>query len=270
MFDVITKIKRWPRTFLISLLMCIVVACFFLFPVQMYKILIAVHVPETNISQLYGYNAKILYMLGNRHLGGEGTYDLKKAEEFYTKAIEQNEKLLFVHYQRARVYFLTTRYQLAIDEVNREILNNPNFSRTYYLRGLIYGYDRKLPEAASDFTEFILREPDEWAGYNDLAWILFQLGEYQGVKEAMEQILPRTKNAWLLNAYGVALLNLDEYENALTALLEAKDLSSRMTPEMWGSAYTGNVPIIYQTGLEEMRRNIDENIEIVNNRLSKI
>ena len=70
--------------------------------------------------------------------------------------------------------------------------------------------------------------------------------------------------------YGVALLNLDEYENALTALLEAKDLASRMTPEMWGSAYTGNDPIIYQTGLEEMRRNIDENIEIVNNRLSKI
>jgi tetratricopeptide (TPR) repeat protein len=239
------------------------------FQKETYQVLMDFHVPESVPAFLYKNNPEILYLLGNRHLGGEGTYNLEKAESYYNKAIELDEKFRFAHYQRARVYFLTMRYRMAIDEVNKEILYNPDFSRSYYLRGLVYGYDKKFPEAASDFTEFISREPDEWAGYNDLAWVLFQMGDYAGVKEAMEIILVQSRNAWLLNAYGVALLNLEENEKALEIFIEAKDLASRMTPELWGVAYIGNDPGIYPIGLEEMKRNIDENIEIVNNRLSK-
>jgi tetratricopeptide (TPR) repeat protein len=224
---------------------------------------------EELFAHMYSDNAEVLFYLGSRHLGGGGRYDLLSSERYLTSAERIDPSLYLVHYQLARVYFLTTRYTLALNEVNKEIKNSPNFSRNYYLRGLIYGYDKKLPEAASDFEEFINREPDEWAGYNDLAWILFQLGDYRGVKESMEQILVSVRNAWLLNAYGVALLNLGELEAAHNAFTEARELASRMSPEEWGTAYIGNDPRIYGTGLEEMRRNIDENLERVNNALSE-
>lgn len=271
MFKVFLNFAR--DRFVIGVCVGIVITTLYFYGVhfqkETYRILMGLQVPESVPAYVYQNNPEILYLLGNRHLGGDGTYDLEKAEFYYDKVVELNEEFRFVHYQRARVYFLTMRYRLAIDEVNREILHNPEFSRSYYLRGLIYGYDKKFPEAASDFTEFINREPDEWAGYNDLAWILFQLGDYEGVKTTMEQILPKTRNAWLLNAYGVALLNLGENEKALEVLTEAKDLASRMTPEMWGIAYIGNDASIYPAGLEDMQKNIAENIEIVNNRLSK-
>ena len=65
------------------------------------------------------------------------------------------------------------------------------------------------------------------------------------------------------------MLNLGEGEAALKALSEAKELVSKMTPEQWGNAYIGNNPEIYKMGLTEMEQNIDENIERVNNFLSK-
>lgn len=246
-----------------------VIFYFLFFPLNTYNALLKMDVRESTIAKLYSNNAPILLLLGNRHLGGKGEYNLIHAERYFKTASEVQPDLQFVHYQLSRVYFLTTRYTLALEEVNKEIANSPNFSRSYYLRGLIHGYAKNLPDAATDFREFIKREPDEWAGYNDLAWILFQLGEYTEVKLVIENILGRTRNAWLLNAYGVALLNLEENKEALVALREAKDLASRMTPELWGVAYIGNDPTIYTAGLEEMRRNINENIEVVNNRLSK-
>jgi tetratricopeptide (TPR) repeat protein len=240
-----------------------------LYPDSTYRTLLSLNVPSTILGRVYGDNPTILYNLGSRHIGGGGTYDLVLAEQFLSAAIAINEKQPYAHYQRARIFFLNYRYAKARSEVNKEIEYNPDFSRSYYLRGLVNGYDGKYEAAAEDFAEFIKRNPEEWAGYADRAWVLFQLGDYIGVKETMEAILPRIKNAWLLNAYGVALLNLGENEKALTALREAKDLASRMTPEMWGVAYIGNNPRIYTVGLEEMQKNIDENVERVNNALSE-
>jgi tetratricopeptide (TPR) repeat protein len=238
-------------------------------PDSTYSVLTAFHVPSTIIGRIYSDNPKILYKIGSSHMGGGSTYDRGLAERFVSAAIELDEQLPYAHYQRARLYFLDERYAKAIIEVNKELEYNPNFSRSYYLRGLIHGYNGQYTEAAADFAEFIKRKPEEWAGYADRAWVLFQLGDYQGVLETMEAILPKTRNAWLLNAYGVALLNTEREEAALEALLEAQDLASRMTPEMWGMAYVGNDPRIYRAGLEEMRKNIDENIERVNNALSQ-
>jgi len=272
MLQIFQKTKRyiWRYILVIPLLTITTIAIVvWSFPNSVYSFLMKIGVSEGIVATVYQDNAEILYKLGSRHLGGAGEYDLEKAALYIEKAINLDATLPYAHYQQARIHFLHSRYKKALESVDMQIQINPDFSRSYYLRGLINGYDKNLHAAAGDFSNFIKREPEEWAGYADLAWILFQLGDFEGVKERMEDILARTKNAWLLNAYGVALLNLNEYEGALIALLEAKDLASRMTPEMWGMAYVGNDPRIYDIGLHEMRRNIDENIESVNNALSK-
>jgi tetratricopeptide (TPR) repeat protein len=237
------------------------------YPDATYNVLISLRVPSTVLGEIYSKDAIILYKLGSRHMGGDGAYNLKLAEQFLSEAIVLDERLPYVHYQRARIYFVNSQYAKARAEVNKEIEYNPDYARSYYLRGLINGYDGKLEQASEDFTEFITRKPYEWAGYVDHAWVLFQLGDYEGVRNRMETILETSRNAWLLNAYGVALLNLGENEKALEAFNEAKNLASRMTPEQWGVAYIGNDPRIYTAGLEEMRKNINENIERVNNAL---
>lgn len=239
------------------------------FPETIYKILTSMNIPSTIIGGIYQDNPKILYKIGSSHMGGNEEYNRELAEHFISAAIQLDERLPYVHYQRSRLYFLDERYAKALAEVNKELEYNPQFSRSYYLRGLIHGYNGQHAEAATDFAEFIKSEPEEWAGYADRAWALFQLGDYQGVLETMEAILPKTRNAWLLNAYGVALLNLNKWEEALEAFIEAQDLASRMSPEMWGMAYIGNDPRIYGAGLEEMKQNINENIERVNNALSE-
>jgi len=233
------------------------------------RFLMTVGFPSEWIGAYYKNDANIQYLLGNHHLGGDGKYEISLAGKFFDQAIMLDDRMPLVHYQKARIHFLNSRYAKALTEVNKELEYNPSFSRSYYLRGLVYGYDGQYHLAALDFARFTILEPEEWAGYVDLSWALFQLGEYAEVRERLEQILPKTRNAWLLNAYGVALLNLGEFEASRSALLEAKDLASRMTPEMWGIAYVGNDPRIYEVGLTEMRKNIDENLERVNNALSQ-
>ena len=238
-------------------------------PAQEYELLLQAKVPAPVIATLYAKDAEILLSLSGQFMGNGDTYDLVQSQQYLTAALKIDPQVPFGNYQQARIHFIQARFPEAIKAVNREILYYPDFSRSYYLRGLIFGYDKKLSEAASDFQEFIHREPLEWAGYVDLSWVLFQMGDFGGIKATIEQILPNTRNAWLLNAYGVALLNLGEGEAALEALNEAKELVSKMTPEQWGRAYIGNNPDIYEIGLAEMQLNIDENIERVNNFLSK-
>lgn len=238
-------------------------------PVQEYELLLKARVPAPVIATLYAKDAKILLSLSGQYMGRGDTYDLVQSQQYLTAALKIDPQVPFGNYQQARIHFIQARFPEAIKAVNQEILYYPDFSRSYYLRGLIFGYDKKLSESASDFQEFIQREPLEWAGYVDLSWVLFQMGDYGGIKATIEQILPNTRNAWLLNAYGVALLNLGEGEAALKALNEAKERVTKMTPEQWGNAYIGNNPQIYEIGLAGMQLNIDENIERVNNFLSK-
>ncbi len=233
------------------------------------NLLLKLGVSSERVGSIYGRDAYIQRRLGEYHLGGEGDYDVVRAQSFFLRAIALNPTSPYVHYQLSRTYFLNSRYAKALTEVNKEILYNPDFSRSYYLRGLIHGYNGDYTRAAHDFAKFTTLEPEEWAGYVDLAWMLFQLGEYEEIVERMEIILQKTRNAWILNAYGVALLNLGRLDAAKDAFLEAQNLASRMTPEAWGVAYVGNDPHIYAMGLEEMKRNIDENIERVNNALSE-
>ena len=203
--------------------------------------------------------------LGNYYFNGAGGYDLEKAEAGFTKAVEIDPKILWGHYQLARVYFVKGEKDRALEEINKELEVNPENLRSLYVRGLIYESSGKLAEAEADFKRFVLWAPKEWAGYNDLAWILAKEGKYREAKEVLLEALKKTgraeKNSWLWNSLGVAELNLGEYANARKSFTKAKESVNMLLLKDWQSAYPGNNPVESERGLADFKRAIEENLK---------
>lgn len=206
---------------------------------------------------------ELFFAIGNYYFGG-GAYDLSKSEEYYKKALLINDSLKSLHYQMARVYFIKNELSSARYEIDKELELHPDFKRSYYVRGLINGYDDKLKEAENDFVEFLKWNKESWAGYNDLAWIYFRMGDYKKVLATADNGLKYYPDSvWLLNSKGVALLNLGQKKEAKTVLIKALYIAENMDVGEWGIAYPGNNPEIYGEGLKAMRESIKRNIELI-------
>ena len=195
---------------------------------------------------------------------GRGAYDVTQAKKYFQATIALDERYPRAHYQLSRTYFIRGNLNQALKEIDRELELYPDFKRSYYIRGLTYGYRKELEKAAADFEEFLKWKPESWAGHNDLAWIYFQMGDYEKVLRTTEEGLQYTPlNAWLLNSQGVALLNLGRKEEARLAFEKALPIAMSMTVADWGRSYPGNNPEIYPQGLASMRESIKKNLELL-------
>jgi len=210
----------------------------------------------------------IFMQLGNYYFGG-GAYDLERAKEAYRSALEIEEGILWGHYQLARIYFVEGSFTQALQEINLELEHNPENFRSYYVRGLIYGYRGyygDLTKAEEDFKRFIETAYNEWAGYNDLAWILLQEEKYREtvrvIQKAFEQI-PDTQetNPWLWNSLGVAELNLQNYAEARRDFEKALAIAEEMPLAEWQSAYPGNRREDSEQGFEAFKAALQQNLK---------
>ena len=216
---------------------------------------------------LISQDADLAIRLGNYYFNG-GAYDLTKATKAYKKALKAKPGILWGHYQLARIYFVKGENNPALEEINKELEANPENLRALYVRGLIYGYrgfSGDLELAENDFRRFVSWAPSEWAGYNDLAWILERLRDYKEaelvIEQAFEKIAGADENPWLWNSLGVARLNLKEYELAASAFTKALELANLLTPEKWQKSYPGNGPQFAESGLSSFRQAIEENLK---------
>lgn len=190
-----------------------------------------------------------------------GDYDLTKSQEQLEELYGEGARDYLTLYQLARVHFVNNELKEALVLLNENIIRFPEWKRSHYMRGLVYTYLGEFKRAAEDFETFIAWEPNGWAAYNDLAWVLVKQGSYKkGAQVALSALEHFPKNLWLLNTAGVALWNMGDLEEAQAHLLEAKEVAERMTPEMWGSAYPGNNPRGEEGSLEVMREVINENL----------
>src|SRR3989344_3908619 len=209
-------------------------------------------------------NAKLALEIGNYYFNGRGGYNLEKAESGFRRAIAIDDKILWGHYQLARVYFVKGNLKNALEEINKELVANPANLRSLYVRGLIYGSSEKLAEAEADFRRFTFWAPTEWGGYNDLAWILAKEGKYADAeKAAAEGIKEATggdQNAWLWNSLGVAQLNLEKYDEAEKSFRKALELARNMTEDEWARAYPGNNPKGSSGGLRSFKAAVEANL----------
>lgn len=205
------------------------------------------------------------YALGEYYFG-KGTYDIEKAKKYFIESIELDEKLPLAHYQLSRVYFITGDQQNALVEINKELEYHPDFKRSYYIRGLVYGYSNQLALAVEDFKQFLKWKPDSWAGHNDLAWVYFQQGDFKNaLLTAQDGLRYSPGNPWLLNTVGISLKNMGDIEGARTAFQTSLTNINKLTPETWGSAYPGNDPDFYQKGFSNMKKTVENNLQLVQN-----
>ena len=202
--------------------------------------------------------------LGNYYFNGAGGYDLEKAERAFKKAIAMDSEILWGHYQLARVYFVKGEKDKALEEINKELEANPENLRSLYVRGLIYGSSGKLAEAEVDFKRFVIWFPSEWAGYNDLAWILAKEEKYSDAEKAAEAGIKKAigggQNSWLWNSLGVAQLNLKKYNDAEKSFRKALELARNMTENEWARAYPGNNPKESSGGLRSFTAAVETNL----------
>lgn len=189
---------------------------------------------------------------------------MDKAESAFKRALSADPNIVFGHYQLARIYFAKGDFARALLEINKELAAHPENLRSLYVRGLIYGYMPDLPKAEEDFLRFTRWAPKEWAGYNDLAWILAKEGKYAeaektagaGIKEADGG----GQNAWLWNSLGVSQLNLKKYGEAEKSFKKASELARNMTEDAWARAYPGNNSQESFGGLRAFKTAIEANL----------
>ena len=260
--------KRWQSFLLVSVLVALVA-------IYLGRDLLASFVwqkyrtPQVAIL-LDRSDVKLAMFIGNYYFNGViggGEYNLAIAQKAYQKAVSINPKILWGHYQLARIYFVKGDYHMALEEITKELEANPENLRSLYVRGLIYGYRNShddLELAENDFRRFTYWAPSEWAGYNDLAWILSKEGKYaeaeRELERAFENISEGNKNPWLLTALGVARLNLKKYSRAVDSFKKAKELAEKLTIEEWQRSYPGNDPATSSDGLSAFLQAIDENL----------
>lgn len=215
------------------------------------------------LGAVFAFAPKALFSAGNYYFGG-GAYDTQKAEWFFRAALLVNPLLAGPHYQLARIRFIRNDFSAAEAEIRKELELHPDFRRSYYVRGLIYGYSGRLAEAENDFKTFLKWKPESWAGHNDLAWIYFQEGKYAEARDvARIGLAIAPGNPWLLNSLGVALLNTDDKKGARESFSQALAALASMTEADWGAAYPGNSPAIYSMGFSKMKESVEENLKLL-------
>lgn len=208
-------------------------------------------------------DVKLAYEIGNYYFGA-GAYDLNIAEVAYKKALSIDPRFALANYQLARIYFVKGQTELALSAINRELESHPENRRSLYIRGLIYGFSGKLPEAEDDFRKFTEWSPSEWAGYNDLSWIFAKSGKFEesveNIENAFKNVPRGSDNVWLQNSLGVAYLNLKKYKEAEAAFLKAKELAAVLTIVEWRAAYPGNSGGDAEKGFSTFRAAIEANL----------
>jgi tetratricopeptide (TPR) repeat protein len=209
--------------------------------------------------------------IGDAHFGGSREYSLSCARYAYTHALRINpSEDGDAWHQLGRIDFIEGNFNAALYKFNKQIQYfDDSLPNVYYMIGLTYGYkaresgDKRDWERAEEaFETYISYNPNEWAPRVDLAWVFFSEGKFEEMKPVLEEgLVNHPQNSWLLNMYGLALLNTGEKEEAKQYFEDALAEAELLSPEEWGRAYPGNDPALYELGLEEMKKAIIHNLE---------
>lgn len=164
---------------------------------------------------------------------GQEKYD--EAIEYYTKAIEKNDKYTFAYHDRGSAYRITKKYQLALSDYRKAIQLNPNMviafnnmasvkkilkdyqgalidyssainldtnnAISYVNRGTVYKDLNQTDKALFDFSKAISINPSYAIAYSNRANLKFQNKEYENALKDYNRALELDAN------YGIGYLN---------------------------------------------------------------
>lgn len=216
------------------------------------------------------------FLLGQYYfnVGGDarGPYDLAKARTAYTYALEQDPRgNELAWYQLGRIDFLEGHFISARYKFQKQIeYFGDSVPNVYYMVGLASAYEAQVSgdnadwqRAEEGFIEYIKRDPTGPWAHVDLSWVYFSQGRYEDMIPTLEEGLAQNPDhPWLLNMYGLALLNVGKKGEALDAFERALRAAEEFTPAEWGLAYPGNNPTQWNEGLDSFKESIQKNIEL--------
>lgn len=201
-----------------------------------------------------------------------GPYDLKKAQHYYEKAIGEDPKgNNALWYQSGRIDFINGNFDRALQKFNRQVeYFGDQVPNVYYMLGLTYGYKARISNDPNDWAmaeknfdtslEYFYDAP--WT-YVDLSWLYFSQGKFQEMKPLLEKGLSyHSNNPWLLNMYGLALLNTGDKAMSKEYFSFAIELTNKMSVEQWGKSYPGNDPRRWNEGLSEFKGMLNKNLAL--------
>ncbi len=210
--------------------------------------------------------------IGNSYFGGDRRYNRDCARIAYMRATEIDPKGdRYTWYQLGRVNFLDGNFDQALQNLTTQLRYfNEDVPNVHYMLGLTYGYRAREGGGESDwkkteehFQRFITIDPRAPWPRVDLAWAYFAQGKYETmIPIVVEGLQFSPTNPWLLNMYGLALLNTGKEKEAYVQFKKAGGNLQTLTPEDWGRSYPGNDPADWEHGLSEMRRLIEVNLEL--------
>ena len=258
---------------IIPLLVCAVLVGWFFYPPASEEAAAELPSAET-LSTTYSFAE--LFAQGQYYFNHDddpaGPYDIFTAKKYYEAAILNDPKgSPIVWYQLGRIDFILGNSEAALYRFAKQIeYFGEEVPNVYYMLGLTHGFKARQTGNAEDwergaeaFSRFIEFEPAEPWPRVDLAWIYFAQGKYAEMIPVLEIGLDHSpSNPWLLNMYGLALLNTGEKDKARIALLDAKRYAAELTPHDWGVAYSGNNPADWERGLREFQGYIDKNLAL--------
>jgi len=217
------------------------------------------------------------FLLGDYYFNhgpfADGTYDLSLARKHYASALAYNpvgDNIAW--YQLGRIDFLEGKFDDALTKFAKQVKYfNVQEPSVYYMIGLTNGYKARKglgdvaddwKQAENNFIEYLRLNPDSPWGRVDLSWVYFSQGDFKKMLPILEEgLASNPTNPWLLNMYGLAVLNSSSAKDGATTYFEkALQEANNLTEDDWGKSYPGNDPKGWGSGLEEFKNVIKQNL----------
>jgi tetratricopeptide (TPR) repeat protein len=122
------------------------------------------------------------------------------------------------HYNKALDYAYEGKFLLALNETDRSLLENQNFTLAHVTRAGILNALGRYDESLDASDQAIALNPNQSAAWNNKAYALIHLGRYTEGLDAAERAValdPALTEAWVNK--GTALIALGRYEEAVAA-----------------------------------------------------
>lgn len=207
------------------------------------------------------------YQYGEEHFNAQnpGEYDVDFAYSMFSRALQLDPSLLYLHHEIARIYFLRGDFGDALAQIDIQIAGHGDSTpNSYYVRGLIEGYMGDYADSATDYEHFLQFDPHDWAGLNDYSWVLLKAGRFaDAASTTAEGLQYFPDNAWLLNSNAIALYEEGKIAQAKVSAGKAAAAAAQLTEADWLHAYPGNDPKIASEGLSAFRTATQANIHMI-------
>jgi len=172
--------------------------------------------------------------------------NFQKAIEHATKAIQSDPENISGYHNRATYYIRIGQFDDALSDLKSALERNDDFSDAWNTWGMVFYYQKKYKEAIEKILTAIEKNPDKFEFHNNLGNVFMAMeNDNEAVKE-FEKALNLKENPVSYNLKGVALGNLEKFDDAIVCFEKAIDMNPK-----YGNAYLNWGVILEAKGMKK-------------------